>query len=1044
MSYRSFLLLLLLGICRQSDAQAPSYWQQQVNYTIDVTLNDADHTLDGFVRMQYSNHSPDTLSFIWIHLWPNAFKNDRTAFSEQLLSEGRTDFYFSDKEKKGYINHLDFRVDGQAARMEDHPLYIDIIRIWLPRPLPPGGQITITTPFHEKLPANFSRGGYLGSTCQVTQWYPKPAVYDRNGWHPIPYLDQGEFYSEYGDFDVRITLPRSYTVAATGELQPSSDSLNSLSPSPDPTEPTIIDPTQPISPLPQAPVVGSPAKPSPTSKHPSRKRPSTASSRPSPKHSSPKHPSPGSASSSASKRPSTASRSLAAHTPPPARLPVPTRTLHYLQKNVHDFAWFADPRFHKDHDTLRLPSGRIIDICSYYTPRSASVWHSSIRDIKDAVRFRSALLGEYPFNTVSVAEAVTGSSLGGMEYPTIAAIAPQRTEKDLDLLIEHEVGHNWFYAALGTDERRYPWMDEGMNTWYDHRYEQWKYPAPGIPAPTSLTAPVPAAPSAAPNPALAPAPTAAPGSHPPSPGTWDWLLKKLPADPAPLYINTLAKQRKDQPISTSSEDFTRSNYELIAYDKAAAWMQQLQDSMGAALFDTCMQAYYRDWQFRHPSPEDFRASIEKTSHRSWAAHFALLDQKGPVDPARAAHPRKIRPAFLFDARNTDRLNYINLAPAIGYNKYDGAMAGLLIHNYNLPPNAFQFLLAPLYGTNSRQFDGIGRISYTWYPRARFQKIETGLAAEKFSSLSAVDSNQHKLFGGFYKLAPFVRLTFANPDARSTRQAWIEWKTYLIGEKQPGDYVRKSTDSLSYPAAVSSYSFRYLNQLSARIGDTRALYPYAALLQLQQADRFYRVNFTGNYFFNYETGGGMNLRLFAAKFGYLGGNGGSLDLSRFQPKLTGVAGDEDYTYSNYFFGRNEYTGLASQQIMMRDGGLKIRVPNFPFLEGRSDNWVSSLNINTTLPRSIVPPWLPLRAFFDIGTYAGAWQPDPLTSHFLYVGGLQLSLLHDVLHFYIPIFYSGDFSDQLKTLPDQNRFWKKLSFSVNIQDFNIRKFIGGIPL
>ena len=976
--YKCLLLLLVILAGRRAIAQQePSYWQQQVNYTIDVTLNDTEHTLDGFVRMQYSNHSPDTLSFIWIHCWPNAYKNDRTAFSEQLLTEGRTDFYFAEKEKKGYINHLDFRVDGQAARMEDHPLYIDIIRIWLPHPLPPGGQITITTPFHEKLTFNFSRGGHLGRTYQLTQWYPKPAVYDSKGWHPMPYLDQGEFYSEYGDFDVRITLPQSYVVAATGEPQPDSAVASSAISSPGAVPP----PSVALTPLPVEP------------------------SRPLQKKSLPK-----ARSSSSIKHPPQHTRLTAKKRPatpyPSASRPVPAKTLHYLQKNIHDFAWFANPQFHTDHDTLRLPSGRIIDVYSYYTSPSAPIWHNSIRNIKDAVRFRSTLIGEYPFNTVSVAEAATGS-LGGMEYPTIAAISTPHTAKDLDLLIEHEVGHNWFYAVLGSNERRYPWMDEGMNTYYDHRYEQWKYPGPDRTLPGR-----------------------------------SWLQKRLPADPASLFINTLAKERKDQPVSTASESFTKENYDLIAYERASFWMQQLRDSMGTALFDTCMQEYYRQWQFRHPSPEDFRTVIEHTSRRSWAAHFALLDQKGPVNPNPPA--RRTRIAFLFDARNTDKYNYINLSPAIGYNKYDGAMAGLLIHNYDLPPNAFQYLLAPLYGTNSHQFDGLGRASYTWYPSSHFQKIETGLAAEKFSTLSAVDSNNHKLFGGFYKFAPFIRLNFRNASARSTQQAWIEWKTFLIGEKEPGDYVRKSTDSLSYPGSVSKYNFRYLNQLSARIGDTRALYPYAALLQLQQADRFYRINFTGSYFFNYEKGGGLDLRLFAAKFGYLGGNSASLNLSRFQPKLTGVTGDDDYTYSNYFFGRNEYTGFASQQIMIRDGALKIRVPNFPFLEGRSDNWVSSLNLTTTLPASIVPSWLPLRAFLDIGTYAGAWQQDPLTSHFLYVGGLQLSLLHDVLHFYIPLVYSSDFSDQLKTLPDQNTFWKKLSFSVNIQDFTIRKFAGGIPL
>ena len=104
--------------CQSSNAAADTanaYFQQQVNYKIDVTLNDMENTLDGFEIINYTNNSPDTLHYIWFHLWPNAYKNDRTAFSEQLLQNGRTDFYFSNNEKRGYINRLDFKVDGITA-----------------------------------------------------------------------------------------------------------------------------------------------------------------------------------------------------------------------------------------------------------------------------------------------------------------------------------------------------------------------------------------------------------------------------------------------------------------------------------------------------------------------------------------------------------------------------------------------------------------------------------------------------------------------------------------------------------------------------------------------------------------------------------------------------------------------------------------------------------------------------------------------------------------------------------------------------------------
>jgi len=131
-------LFLILAACCFFHNGIAQYWQQKVSYVIDVTLNDKEKTLDAYEKITYTNNSPDTLSFIWFHLWPNAYKNDKTAFSDQLLVNGNTKFYFSDKEQKGYINRLDFKVNGIPARTADHPEYIDIIKLLLPKPLAPG------------------------------------------------------------------------------------------------------------------------------------------------------------------------------------------------------------------------------------------------------------------------------------------------------------------------------------------------------------------------------------------------------------------------------------------------------------------------------------------------------------------------------------------------------------------------------------------------------------------------------------------------------------------------------------------------------------------------------------------------------------------------------------------------------------------------------------------------------------------------------------------------------------------------------------------
>ncbi|MFI5151810.1 MAG: M1 family metallopeptidase [Chitinophagales bacterium] len=893
-----------------------SYWQQEVNYQIEVSLNDSLNTLDGKIKIDYINHSPDTLSFIWIHLWPNAYKNDQTAFSDQLLENGKTSFYFSDKNQRGYINRLEFRVDGIISRSEDHPQYIDIIKLILDKPLAPGQKISITTAFHEQIPFNFSRGGHVGESYQITQWYPKPAVYDSKGWHPMPYLDQGEYFSEFGNYDVTILVPKSYQVAATGQrISSHQDSIQTAA----------------------APVNG-------------------------------------------------------------------TQYLRYAQGHIHDFAWFADKQYREDHDTVQLPSGKIVDCYAYYVDlgKKSGSWKKAISFIKKAVIDHSRWIGEYPYSVVKLVEAQMGTA-GGMEYPTITSISPTSDEKELEETIFHEVGHNWFCEALATNERRYPWMDEGMNSYYDNRNKDWCYddlfPKKGL------------------------------------------FKKKLPEDPYQAVISTIENIKLDQPISTSSEDFSVVNYALIAYEKAARWMKQLEDSLGTSLFDKCMQEYYQRWKFKHPYPQDFKAVIEEFSGKSLDELFASLDKTGPLrsNPYR----RKIKPTLLFSARDIDHYDYMNFFPAIGYNVYDQFMVGAIIHNYNLAPANFRYVLAPLYASGSNQWVGLADLSYTGYPARQFQNIRIGLSGARFSSYLGTDSNGSKIFGGFYKVVPSIRLRFRNESIRSTKDNWIEFKTYFIGEKG-FSYFQKSTDSLFYPSP-QLYTHRYLNQLTWNLADYRVLYPYDMQIQAQQASDFYRLQATANYFFNYPNGGGVNLRLFAAKFGFIGERTEEkeFETSAYQPKLTAVRGSEDYTYGNYFLGRHEEDGFASQQIMMRDGGLKLRTDLFQGLQGKSENWIASINLNSSLPKKLFPIEIPLKIFLDLGTYAEAWGDNPPTSRFLFVGGLQLSLIKDLLNIYFPLFYSADFSNSLKTVPEENTFWKKISFSMDIQHLNAKKLIPNFP-
>jgi hypothetical protein len=947
---RKLVFFLLIAHISQFTAFS-QYWQQLVNYTIDVSLNDKQHVLDGFEKIEYINNSPDTLRFIWFHVWPNAYKNDKTAFTDQSLENGSTKFYFSNKEDRGYINKLEFKVNDQTASTEDHPQHIDIIKLVLPSPLPPGQRIIITTPFHVKLPFNFSRGGHDGESYQATQWYPKPAVYDRKGWHSIPYLDQGEFYGEFGNFDVSITLPKNYVVAATGDLQ-NDDEKNWL--------------------LTRSTFTWEPLKEKFKTKY-------------------------GQTKTKIQLYPTSSSE---------------LKTLKYTQTNVHDFAWFADKRFIVKHDTCHLASGKTIDAYTFYTPSESETWEKSLQTVKDATRTRSEWIGEYPYNVVSAVQGPQGFG-GGMEYPTITLISPQENEKLLEFTIAHEVGHNWFYGVLGTNERLYPWLDEGINTFYDNRYARWKY---GNEGEVKF-------------------------------GSQSFAIK----DAERLLFESKAAVNKDQPINLEGDKFTNMNYNLVAYYKTGTWLELVEKKLGKATFDKAMQEYYRQWQFKHPYPEDFKKVLETASGQNLDPEFALLDKKGTL-PGMERKGTKIifpySPKGVVSYLKDPSKNALIFSPLMGANVYDKFMIGAVISNYKLPSSRFQFFAAPLYSTGAKKLNGIGKMEYSFYPSRTFKKINVFLNGSKFSMNSFEKEDGDEVTASFQKLVPGIRFSLNEKNIRGSRNRYIQWKTFFINEESFNifyDSTFTPTDTIITQNVNTDIEDRTLHQLKFVVENFRALYPYKAELNLEHGKDFIRAGFTGNYFFNYAKQGGLDLRVFAGKFFYLGSQTFTKQFAtdRSHLNMTGPNGYEDYTYSDYFIGRNKFDKLPSQQIMMRDGGFKIKTDLYADKVGKTDDWLAAINLSTTIPSginplSILPVKIPLKVFFDLGTYADAWDKDEDLDHFIFDAGLQLSLFANTVNIYVPIIYSSIYKDYIQSvLEEKGRFWKTISFSIDISNFSLRK-------
>ncbi len=212
-----------LGLCAavsvalgaSEPAPTAGYFQQDVHYTIRANLDTDAKMLTGDETIRYTNNSPDTLADLYLHLYPNALRSKESAFIRDYAR--RFNFTLSDipEENRSFLEIANVTVDAGPVGVEVDDT---IARLRLPRPLPPGSTMEIRLEFREKVPKILGRGGYQGAHYDMSQWYPKVVVYDENGFHPDKFIAWGEFYGEFGTFDVAIDVPSQYVVAATGAV----------------------------------------------------------------------------------------------------------------------------------------------------------------------------------------------------------------------------------------------------------------------------------------------------------------------------------------------------------------------------------------------------------------------------------------------------------------------------------------------------------------------------------------------------------------------------------------------------------------------------------------------------------------------------------------------------------------------------------------------------------------------------------------------------------------------------------------------------------
>ncbi|MBA65160.1 MAG: hypothetical protein CMG55_05100 [Candidatus Marinimicrobia bacterium] len=221
--------IVVLIFCNLFSDPIDSYWQQRVNYDMDITLHDSIRQITGKTIIKYTNNSPDSLDRIYMHLYPNAFQVGSVKYREYIGNAGRESRakYFKDR-LEGFTSKIDIHEfsialpkDGSSwihktPIMEGYIIDDTILEAKLFKKIPSGETVRIDIDWTHHVGDMVERAGFYQDQYNMAQWYPKLAVYDEKGWHPDVFHAEGEFYGEFGDFNVNFDLPYDFIIAASG------------------------------------------------------------------------------------------------------------------------------------------------------------------------------------------------------------------------------------------------------------------------------------------------------------------------------------------------------------------------------------------------------------------------------------------------------------------------------------------------------------------------------------------------------------------------------------------------------------------------------------------------------------------------------------------------------------------------------------------------------------------------------------------------------------------------------------------------------------
>jgi hypothetical protein len=510
-----------------SGAPGPKYWQQRVDYVIRAALDTVAHAVTGSERVTYHNNSPDRLSYLWFQLdqnidAPDSRANLAAGALPETISPAARRFLAPEAFEGGHtIAAVRVQVrttrGGKATttmRATEPLINGTLMRVDLPEPLEPGKTAVVEIDWSFPVPEGGRNGRGAkervkdGWLYEIAQWFPRASVYDDiSGWQTDQFLGQGEFYLNFGNYDVSLTVPRDHIVDATGVLRNPEQVLTAeqrkrLAEAMQASEPVFIVRPEEVM---------------------------TPGSRP-------------------------AGTGML--------------TWRFTAENVRDFAWVSSKTYVWDAMGYRYPGeSRTIALHSLYPRDAMPLWNKvSTKAIAQTMTTYGRMAFRYPYpKAVNVHGPVFG-----MEYPMIAFCGARPNDGKYNDALEralisvtiHEVGHNWYPMIVASDERKWTWMDEGMNSFLQYYAEK----------------------------------------------DWDpnYPSRRGPAKNIVGYM----KDPDQVPLMTES-DLIHKSFGDNGYSKPAAGLVMLREQiLGPERFDKAFREYSQRWAFKHPQPSDFFRSMD--------------------------------------------------------------------------------------------------------------------------------------------------------------------------------------------------------------------------------------------------------------------------------------------------------------------------------------------------------------------------------------------------------------------------------------------------